>query len=517
MVVRAAWSRRVPGAVTSGVALLGIVLAGCSSPSRAPDMGTDGGLHDAGPMDGGAASDSDMQGDAPGDASPLDVDAADARPPPLGWALTPELERHDMRPCGEWDPVEPTPRELPADTTPRQLWRYFAYDDPLYRASGLLNQYVSPKLSVGPDGSVYVVGPEVDRVMKIGPDGRLRWMTGGGLQPDVERLTIAPDGSVLFTTRDARSEMSLVRLASEDGNVISRRRLGTVEGEASIPWPVATGPQGSVYLVLIDGAIEASCFGRDERRWRLRFRDENGRYAGPRLLTVLPDGSLWAYLSNRQSVRIASDATVLGWLSDEPIASSAYRTTVVRENEHVVSHYDRVNVRHDVWRNGRSAFEIGPSTSDLLLRPSPTGSYWVHEWDTGRQAIHADGEVISMSPQPWVLFQALAFAHDGSAFGARYSRSSADPARSDVIRVAESGDSAWSMRGSGADLSDPVRPGYETGYEIVLHSNGVLYVFATQSWNNYVLAFQTDQLPPTELGCWDFDCNPRRNNWIGSP
>lgn len=460
--------------------------------------------------------------------SPAPVDGAqdeDSGPPdagPLSWEVTPELEVLSEAPCPDWGAIEPTPRGLPTDATPRQLWRYFAYEQDVYRESGLANQYLGEKLSIGPDGSVYAVGPEENRILKIGPDGTLQWFTDPIVAVDGDRLVVAPDGSVLFTGTNAEDEVWLIRV-SRGGQVLFRRNLGwSPEPIPSSGRAIALGPRARVYLLLLDGTLEASCFGAaSEVRWRMRFWDSNHRQVRVDRFATMPDGTLWANLENRRSTQLSSSGGVVGYFPAAPLDSTATRTSFIRPGEFFVRYYDDSTPErwwYEVWVDSRRVVEMRATDSALVIAASPVRQYWVTDYGSRQQAVYGHDGLVR-EPGPAVLAWPIAvFAEDGSCIGKRYPRSLDHPERNDIVRVETQGTVVWSFRPTGrSDSTDWVRAGGTTGYEMALHQNGVLYTRATQDWNNYVIAIQTDQLPSSEPGCWDPGCNPRRNNWMGSP
>lgn len=182
-------------------------------------------------------------------------------------------------------------------------------------------------LAMTPDGSLYVADSDAGTVRRIGPDGRISTVAGGGTQRGVDDipatqailedplgLTVGPSQEIYVTEWDG----DRVRRIDPSGTITTVIGIGTGSSDdgalaktASISQPhtVDLGPDGSLYVteegrsrvrrVTPDGRVETIAGGGDELGDGGAPRA--ARFSLPRVVFVHKDGSLWIadFLDNR--------------------------------------------------------------------------------------------------------------------------------------------------------------------------------------------------------------------------
>lgn len=495
------------------VCILATVLAfGACSGSSPPevdsgtDAGVDTGLPDTGgPIDAGQDSTTDARDG--GDAGDADADVADAGPV---WAVEPTLDVVSTEPCADWAVMADTrPRGLPSDATPRQLWRWRTYDDPVYLALGLFNQYLAGGPSIGPDGHLYIIGPERDRVMSLTRDGHARWISpamGGDLLPTV---AIAPDGDAYVAQAFGGGEFILLRF-SPSGDVVgryplARRPAGATPSMETVN-SIAMGPGGMVYATTAQGRLVATCRGSVRWVMTLRFVVSGHPSYGLHAL-VDTHGVIWLSGAASQVFRVSAGGAVLETISGE--SPHHYLGTAYLGGGQTLlgaGSADGSLFWGYLWRDGRFVRQFDDEihyTKYLLdpvggiwqitRRPPTAGTYTMSRWVDGVEQWTSERNVIQPFGFPG------AWAGDASRIEVRRGGG--------IRRALPTGEDAW---GHEFDRATGVNAGF---FSINLDVDGVAYVES----GGDIVAFQTDVLPPAESGCWDLGCNRRRNSWEGSP
>ncbi len=473
------------------------------------DAGTDTGVLDTGaPVDAGqdGAMDAGDAADA-SDAGDADAEMADAGP---RLSVEPILDVVSTEPCVDWTVMADTrPRGLPASSTPRQLWRWRAYDDPVYLATGLFNQYLHGGPSIGPDGNLYIIGPEQDRVMSLTRDGNARWISdavGGELLPT---MTMAPDGDAYVAESLGGGEFALLRF-SPSGELVGGGRLVRRPAGASPSAErvnnIAMGPGGMVYATTPHGRLVATC--RGSVRWVMTLRYVVSGTAAYGLRVMIDrDGVLWLTAAASQTFRLTADGAVLETIVDES-PHNFLRLHSLGGGQALLSAATTDSSRYwaNLWEEGRIVhrFDEEPHLSMYLLDPLGavwqiqrrppefgvfTTSRWVDEVETW--SLETGGLMSPGYPGAW--------GSDASRIETRRGGG--------IRRVLPTGVEAW---GHEFDRIAGPSAGHFT---INLDVDGVAYVES----GGDIVAFQTDVLPPLESGCWDIGCNRRRNYWEGSP
>lgn len=440
--------------------------------------------------------------------------------PPIdtgGWVFTTRLSVHDMAPCPDWDLVEsPVARALPADSTPRQLWTWFAYDDPVYQATGLTNQAITP-MALSPDGTLWVGGPEEGRMMRIGADGRLIWIT-----EQLANVTfppaIAPDGSA-FVLRQA--DGAVIRYAAS-GDVASALDLGItheLDVAALYRYPIALGPEGRVYIGVAD-RVFATCRG-ERRTWTMKLvlpGDEDAHIYG---ILVEQDGSLWinalgAEGRGDRAIRVSPAGSLV---ESYPAAPDSPRGVALIESAGGGMRLFQRSSRDgegdamsgvDVVATDGQIFDFPLSSQEVYYDLDPTGAVWATPRGESLIQRYVRGEL------QWEVsdthdYYARAFGADGTLLETFRLGATAE-----VRRRNTDGAVAWSVPARGREEGERVGlPGQP--WDFLLSPDGVVYAASGNGFNNYILAFQTDVIPPPPAACVEIYCNARRNRWAGSP
>src|SRR3954452_7238264 len=192
-------------------------------------------------------------------------------------------------------------------------------------------------VAVAPDGSVYIADTNNNRIRVVTPDGKIKTVAGGGnsyaesVPADQARLTqpaslaLAPDGSVYFVEQG----QGKVRRLGPDGLVTTVAGGGfrttedvpATEARLDNPTDVALGPDGSLYItewsrndvrrVSPDGLIKTIAGNRGAG-----FSGDGGaatlaQLKGPYGTDVSPDGTIYSSdEGNKRVRRITSDGII---------------------------------------------------------------------------------------------------------------------------------------------------------------------------------------------------------------
>jgi virginiamycin B lyase len=181
-------------------------------------------------------------------------------------------------------------------------------------------------LTISPDGSVWFLQTEADRLGRIGPDGTITFVPltqagDGFIRPS--SLTAGPDGSIWVSAALAR------RLARVDGRTLTVTQFqvstggGTVDAQS-----VAADAAGGVWFERSTGSAMDTrppepALGRMDRTGKITYHPLPG--AGPRWpgsLTAGPDGTIWFLDGPAKTVgRMAPDGTVTEFPFADPEVS----------------------------------------------------------------------------------------------------------------------------------------------------------------------------------------------------
>lgn len=482
--------------------LVSVLVTGCACSNAAGDGSSDSATPDGGEdvistLDAGDASDDAL---VDRDGGPID-----ATEPTDGGTDDPVLTVIDATPCEPWDVRPPAiARGLPADPTPRQLWRYFAYDDPLYVASGLIDQVVDGGPTIGPDGNLYLIGPEQTRVMSLDREGRLRWISEDLRAYLFPPLVASVDGYVRAIGVSGGDTSGVFTIDSTSGTAVGSSMLPG-EYPFGLPLTLALGPLGDVYATSPDGRVIATC-SNGRLRWLLDMRGRRSAAAISELFTM-PDGSLWITRSSDRAFHVTSDGTVLESL---PSPDGATRGSA-RYTDGAQVLFTTFASMPDVWgaflwRDGmveRSLPLTDVRTSYVL---DPLGAVWTVSNGTAASETrrYVDGVV------QWDVPGSLLDRGGNNVWS---DDASAVVADASLRRILSTGALAWSLDFEGLPGAEPTTA--RGDYAITLAPDGVAYVQASQGANNYVLAFQTDVLPAPATSCGVPGCNAHRHRCTG--
>jgi len=448
--------------------------------------------------------------DAPPDVFDGGPDTRDVFETPP-WRHEPRIETHDMTPCDEWDYVVRAPRALPADSTPRTLWRYRPSRDPLYNINAQ-NQTIVRQPVVSPDGTIWVHGPRPSHITQLTREGRMRrwWSVGGtdGFDPDnptrLGPLMTLPDGraiAVIYSVDPEFTRGSLNRIdpARPFRSAASRRDDGGVRiDELSVNTQLAAGPGGMVYAAA-GHRLHATCKG-ERLMWTLinestRGEPEGtGRLSGP---IVEADGTL--QVSGVQRLyRIAPNSIDIE--TTQPVAMEPGESMSIaaqtpswkllsiagNNSSRIVLHGSENDVHYDNIVSG-----VGLSPNLDVLFGQAAQAWFVQP--------------------PYLEMQAVPFGQQYS-FTARWLDSGdwlAPRVVMGLSRNTGAGEIVWTVdpaEGDDAWISD-LAP--------VFDQQGVFYASMMVVGNSIELvAIQTDGLPPPLSMCVDQTCNAFRDRWM---
>lgn len=466
----------------------------------------------------GDDSHADVGRDAGRDTRPLDTGRDTPPPRDAGewtseYRYEPELEVHSTEACEPWGEPESTfDRGLPADSTPRLLWRFFPPDDPMYDASlaGGKSHVASPVISA--DGSIWVQGPAPGVVSQLDRDGRLRsqqlFFHAGRLA--VSQLAAAPDGTVFlagdegFSGEEGRASRGSLAQFRPDGE----RGFSppTTTFRAPFNSQLAIGPGGRVY-VIAGAYLHAFC--RAERKlWTIRFRTETPDLLTASQMMIQADGSLAVSIGlSRRIFRITPDgeASKLELPHEESIPARLSRALASSTpNTKMVWLLAGPSSQPSAFVAGTDEFWESPGVERARL--SPLNVLWVQA--TGETAITAIDLVGEPIGEPLGLDLGPvdhAFPWDSTGGWVRSSSGV-------VSGIDRDGSTRWGL--------DPTRPEPEFSgvfggdFNFLLDSHGVLYVVMNKFLGYELAAIQTDVLPPTDDYCVDLGCNEHRDFYM---
>jgi hypothetical protein len=435
----------------------------------------------------------------------------------LSW--DPVLEVTSTAPCEDWErapPVEPSGRPE------GQLWAYHGYLDPLHQESGIPGQLIQPPLAVAPDNSVWAIGPEDDRVMHVGADGRLLSFSdrlADSYVPVIVAIAVAPDGTPVFLTATPTGETPPVwglsygmPGGSASGTVGWVPREGSHSPET---FHMVVGHHGYIYVSAARSLV-ATC--RGEKRWELTDPDSGQ----PGKIFGLPEGGVLAVTSSGP-MRIDEAGNVerlAGPALFESDAPSVFGGALVPGGV-LLGRSDEAGTffRYELWSDGVATVlheADDPRPPPLLDAEGITFTFATP--DGARQRRVANGRTAWETSSLFFFSQAVAPTQSGLVVMARGDTDSSDaeeasmlqlfdPRAPEMVWQLESLDSPYEVEGPPVYLHNGSR-GLVLGYD------GVAYVRASQSWNYYLIAYQTDQLPDLDHCLMD-GCDPSNTGSIG--
>lgn len=439
---------------------LAVFIAGCSSPHTEPDVPD--------------AADSP---DSPDSPEPYSY------PPSLAARLVPG-DRFDSG-CAPWAPVPEIPRGLPADSTPRVLWRW----DPT-TIEDVFRPGTGP-VAVSPDGTVFTfVGNEVDILVALSRSGELLWeeplATGGVYMP-----VALPDGRVAAFRR---SDNAIVVFGASGLSRVFPPSRASSGGCGRM----AVGPAGRLYALWSDG-LSALCQDGGTA-WTLLFEQLSCVS-----MHIEGDGAVVLdTVFERGPVRISSSGEVSG--SEAPVevppgwASDAFRID-------------------DTTMWGVAPFAGSDRTVLYFLQSGPSPAWPVPDAPLafvgpggfldalgGAWFWTGDGESTPRRLRRYSAPDALTFDH-GTELGFPQSMELAE----DGSLIASGGDVRRLMPDDGLaawTVTFAERLGTQS---TALTNDGVLYLGTTDA----VYAVQTDALPTTVDHCaTGLGCNGRRDGAV---
>ena len=425
--------------------------------------------------------------------------ASDSAPTEGPWRFTPELEvRNTTRTCPDWSHDFPE-REPPLDPEVRVLWRWHPYGDPVYEATGLANQYLGV-FAVSPDGTIFAIGPEPDRLEALEPTGALRWIGEPLGAPLNDTLAVSPEGEAYGVWAGAGAA-GIVR-ATRDG--VEPGPNLPLRGEDPQLLRVTLGSHGRVY-VSSRFAIYATCRGRS-LDWILRF---DGHAVG---LTRADADGVWVFTGDgERAIRITHQGEIVESFPEEPVpdrgvtsiahgATQAWKWTDHSTGETWLSIAREGSETVELPRRHRYAEYQLDAAGGVWVR-SPVGPGGASRWER-----FVDGEQAwNRGDLSYAWLSRAGVASDGSLI---LVDASGDGGA--VARVGPDGTAAWSL-----PLDDGAAGNLNAGGDILFAADGVVYVGASRDLNSYIVAIQTDAVPVSEsVTCFSHGCGPERDSWI---
>ncbi|MFT5352885.1 MAG: hypothetical protein ACI9KE_000082 [Polyangiales bacterium] len=452
------------------------------------------------------------------DAQEVDVqdtggpDARDSSGPPAPWRHEPVITVQSAEPCEDWVPVEPMPRGLPDDATPRLLWRYRPANDPRYSGPDAIFLSNVSEPVVSPDGTIWVHGPRAAHVTQLSRDGLMRrWFLAGGADENDPKILYSlgpllplPDGRVVASVAWVdESFPGVLTVMDPSGSfspatpAVSGARLSGLDSNTKL----AVGPGGMVYATG-GNKLYATCRG-ERLMWTLTNEliepgVGEGRFTYFRVeadgTVVLSGGMQRLYYVDPSSHQVEASQPValerneVVSLVGTTLTSSLMYVSDDRESDMVV-----------VTRGAQVQLAGALSGSGSI---SPTGS--VHYWS---------GQPLVLDP-PYTG-EPRAVPGDGP-FDNEISWwfESGDWVRlgNGITRFNTAGEEVWnapiSMDGEdvGTGGVTPMMTMDETG---VVFSSVVVGIASIE-----LAAFQTDGLPPPMSVCVQEGCNAHRDRWV---
>lgn len=436
------------------------------------------------PSDGGAQRDVFHVADTAPldalDAQPMDTlrtpDTSDAisfdtpDSPPARLVLT----VIDPTPCAPIPPLPRRARALPADSTPRVLWRRPSTDIGI--------GYIYDAGAIDPLGQLHISGVlRTHNAAVVDRDGAVVGVSGGFERDDYGPfgpMAILPSGQSLeWTVGGLRLDL---RLSPEPVSVpvhfpeLSRSDIETSFGVAST--------SGGFYASRPNGAgLRMYCYERDARP-RLRWELSNATQG---YLQVEADDSVWLSgipASGGRAFRVSVDGEIVEYaeLPDGRPISSIEFAGALR-----VGRVDSATMTEIVGiESGVERFRITrPSTSSSNSRVDPLGAVWVSNGTTATR--YVDGVAAST----FTRF-GITFAEDGSSL-----LTDSTTGAETLQRILPDGSVAWTL---------PIGAWYRY---VSMDIDGRVYLYGGDT----ITAVQTDVLPPNVRGCWQHRCNALAN------
>ena len=418
----------------------------------------------------------------------------DPEPGPL-WRYSGALEVFDASPCDDWI-AGFLPRAPPENPDVRVLWRWHPYGDPVYAETGLANQYLGA-FAVGPDGTIFAVGPEQDRLEALESTGTLRWIShphGGNFN---RSIAVAPDGTAYAVLRVTETRARLVR-ASPTGIV---GELGLpLEGDSADDLVVGLGPQGRVYVSSAT-SVYATCRGQ-RLEWVLRF---DGPAAGR--TRVEASGDIWLSGGEERAIRLSAAGEILESVPPEPIpsvgvgllahgATRVWRWRDLDSEEWWVSLQIDGRPTVDLPRQRRYTDYALDGENGIWFR-EPIGDTMQGRW--GRY--EGDRLLWTRDGLSYVGLSSSGIGSDGSVLV----RGMGDELGT-ITRLAPDGTVIASV-----PLTNPGEDALVPG-TILLDTDGIAYIAADRDFNHYLIAVQTDMIPPSNA-CVQHGCGPTQGFW----
>ncbi|MFT5352884.1 MAG: hypothetical protein ACI9KE_000081 [Polyangiales bacterium] len=468
----------------------------------------------------------DSEADSSVDVGTEDVDVTDVGPPdvqdssgpPAEWRHEPVITVQSTEPCEDWVPVEPMPRGLPGDATPRLLWRYRPANDPRY--SGPVAAFYSgvSEPVVSPDGTIWVRGPRAAHVTQLSRDGLMRrWFRAGGADendPGISArlgpLLPLPDGRVVAAiySEDQHPRVGGLRVMdprapfSPAANATGGAPIRGLEYHTAL----AVGPGGMVYATG-GNKLYATCQG-ERLMWTLTNEEIEPSIpfaSSFSYLRVETDGSL--VLSGGQRVyRVNPDTREIQ--TSQPIAIERDKLlALIGELEAPATSIYHVTDGEDsdlvVLAGGNETRLEGIANGNL----SPTGA--VIFFDAAAGALFALDPPYDLQPRTiaWEGQYNPVFSRwldGGDWVGGRIAPG--------LQRFTGNGEEVWNVpvaaEGESAVLSGVIRVS-------VMDQTGVVFAALRVGLAPIELAaIQTDGLPPPMNVCVENGCNAHRDRWV---
>ena len=190
-------------------------------------------------------------------------------------------------------------------------------DDPEHHFLFGNESFGAGDITVGPDGSIYVLEMLGNRIQKLAPDGTplKTWGApgaGDGRFNKPSTLTIGPDGDLYV----ADSGNNRIEVFDTDGNFLRAwGEAGTADGKFRGPWEIAFRPDGT--LLVSDAGLRIGAFDTDGA-FLGNFRDRSG--SGSDLddsygIRVDAAGNIYLvdYRHNQVSIVAPDGATLAAW------------------------------------------------------------------------------------------------------------------------------------------------------------------------------------------------------------